>query len=592
MKRCLGDTRMGIRIQHMIQQWIGNTADRLYDHMSVVSSRISSVSSMLKDSGVRAQFIKQPDKICILPKDIKDILYNYKGIRKKEYEKLIHSIKNGIIKNNNLVEFITEVMQYIPLLDIERKLFVEALLQINWTNRSSQVIFTYKLFLQNLACMQTFHTNIVINCLVELFKPKNNIEHEIGQFKDEDVERLNHIHDILREILRVVPMSNKDLLEALDSNFPFYLVHGTYIHEIYLYALLEILNYAPQLRRNILSLIIRKLVTLDANVPCEEVNNDEDMVEDDCINNGIGDNDNLTKINSGIDKSRTTHPTARILDSCLELFFKYMHEFCFVNDVLQMKNLEIMYSDIVYAFEKEILNMYGIRYVQYIMFYMCSFGQLRISIEEKFTNWLWREVVVKPNSTVPPIYRQTAVCYISSLLANASFISPQLVETMIFKLTQWLNKYITSQEYSEYIEDYAKHIVFYSVCQAFFYLFVARYKHFVFDLKYEKFLQNLSLSISKIVTCKLNPLKMCDTKIVHAFAQTTRTYGLAYCDSVIEYNERNQLPIFGMDSHLPVLIPNFFPFESYTLEHSGRRITPLFYNNMANIDCRSVNKCE
>ncbi|KYN17466.1 RNA polymerase I-specific transcription initiation factor RRN3 [Trachymyrmex cornetzi] len=582
MKRYLGDTRVGIRTKYM---------------MSVVSSRISSVSSMLKNSEIRAQFIKKPDKICTLPKDVKDILYNYKGIRKKKYEKLIHSIKNDVIKDNNLAEFITEVMQYISLLDIERKLFVEALLQIDWTNRSSQVIFTYKLFLQNLACVQTFHTNIVINCLVELFKPKN-IEHEIGQLKDEDVERLNHIHDILREILRVVPMSNKDLLEALETHFPFYLVHGTYIHEIYVYALLEILNYAPQLRRNILILIIRKLVTLDANVPCQEVNNDENMVEDDCISNGTGDNDNLTKINSDTDKSRIIHPTARILDSCLELFFKYMHEFCFVNDVLQMKNLEIMYSDIVYAFEKEILNMYGIRYVQYIVFYMCSFGQLRIStIEERFTNWLWREVVVKPNSTVPPIYRQTAVCYISSLLANASFISPQLVKTMISKLTQWLNEYITSQEYSEYIEDYARHAVFYSVCQAFFHLFVARYKHFVFDLKYvfifsEKFLQNLSLSISKIVTCKLNPLKMCDTKIVHAFAQTTRTYGLAYCDSVIEYNERNQLPIFGMESHLPVLIPNFFPFESYTLEHSGRRIAPLFYNNRANIDCRSVNKCE
>lgn len=64
--------------------------------------------------------------------------------------------------------------------------------------------------------------------------------------------------------------------------------------------------------------------------------------------------------------------------------------------------------------------------------------------------------------------------------------SSRLVETMISKLTQWLNEYITSQEYSEYIEDYAKHVVFYSVCQAFFHLFVARYKHFVFDLKYGK----------------------------------------------------------------------------------------------------------
>jgi len=39
-----------------------------------------------------------------------------------------------------------------------------------------------------------------------MFITENNIEHEIGQFKDEDMERLNHIHDILREILRVVPM--------------------------------------------------------------------------------------------------------------------------------------------------------------------------------------------------------------------------------------------------------------------------------------------------------------------------------------------------------------------------------------------------
>ncbi|KYN08076.1 PREDICTED: RNA polymerase I-specific transcription initiation factor RRN3 [Cyphomyrmex costatus] len=557
--------------------------------MSVVSSRtVSSVSSMLKDSGVRAQFIKQPDKIYKPPKDIKDILHNYKGIRKKEYDKLIHSLKNCVVKDSNLAEFINETMQYISLLDNEHKLFVEALLQIDWTTRSSQVIFTYKLFLQNLACMQTFHTNIVINCLVELFKPKNNTEHEIGQFKDEDIERLNHIHDILREILRVVPMSNNDLLEAIELHFPFHLIHGTYVHEIYLHALLEMLNYAPQLRRNMFILIIQKLVTLDVNIPCEEANN-KDIVEDDCINNGTSDNDNLTKINSDTDKSRTVHPVARILDSCMELFFKFIHEFCFVNDVLQIKNLEILCNDIVYAFEKEILNMYGIRYVQYIMFYICSFGFS--TIKEKFINWLW-QMVVKPNPTVPPIYRQTAICYISSMLATASFISPQLVETMISKMTQWLNKYITSQECSEYIEDCAKHVVFYSVCQAFFYLFVARYKHFVFDLKYEKFLQNLSLSISKIVTCKLNPLKMCDTKIVHAFAQTTRTYGLAYCDTVIEYNERNQLPIFGMESHLSVSIPNFFPFESYTLEHSRRRIAPLFYNNAANTDCSSVNKYE
>lgn len=47
-------------------------------------------------------------------------------------------------------------------------------------------------------------------------------------------------------------------------------------------------------------------------------------------------------------------------------------------------------------------------------------------------------------------------------------------------LMLWIHKYITSQEGSEYIDDDPKpHAVFYSVCQAFFHLFVARYKLFV-----------------------------------------------------------------------------------------------------------------
>lgn len=68
--------------------------------MSVVSSRVSSVSSILKAGGVRAQFVKQPSKVYFkLPKDVKNILCNFtKGNEIKEYEKLIHSLKESAIK--------------------------------------------------------------------------------------------------------------------------------------------------------------------------------------------------------------------------------------------------------------------------------------------------------------------------------------------------------------------------------------------------------------------------------------------------------------------------------------------------------------
>lgn len=78
--------------------------------MSVVSSRISSVSSIIKASGIRSQ-LKQCNRIQYLklPKDIKSILCNYKtGSGIKEYEKLIHSLKEDAVKvkiNKRFVKF-------------------------------------------------------------------------------------------------------------------------------------------------------------------------------------------------------------------------------------------------------------------------------------------------------------------------------------------------------------------------------------------------------------------------------------------------------------------------------------------------------
>ncbi|KAL6254420.1 hypothetical protein P5V15_014468 [Pogonomyrmex californicus] len=554
--------------------------------MSVVSSRVSSVSSILKVSGVRSQFIKQPSKVYFkLPKDVKNILCNYmkdNGI--KDYEKLIYSLKEGAIKDSDLTEFLTETRQCISLLDVRYESFVQALLQIEWTNRLPEVISTYKLFVQDLVCMQTLHINIVIKRLVELFKPvkDNNIEHEAGQLKSEDLERLNHIHDILHKILEVVPMSSKVLLQSLVSQFP-YIVHGTYTHEVYIYALLQILNYAPQLRSDILVFIINRLMMLDVNVPREEASkNEEDNVLDDytSYNNGTADNDNLTTVNNDTDKRKIIHSAERTMDTCMELFLKYMHEFCFINNVPQIDNLRTLYFDIICAFEAVILPTHASQYVQYIMFYICSF---RPVITETFTNWLWRKVI-DPN--VAQVLRQTSVCYLSSLYSTASFISPGSVKIMMTNLLLWIHKYITSEENSEYVDDDPEpHALFYSVCQAFFRLFVARFKHFVDSKSGILFLQNLN--ISTIITCKLNPLKMCDAKIIHDFADITSTYQLAYCYTVIENNERNQLPVFGMKTHMPVLVPNYFPFESYTLEHSGRRIAPLFCNNTT-VDNQSV----
>lgn len=68
--------------------------------MSVISSRVSSVSSILKSSGIRSQLIKQSNRVYFkLAKDLKGIIYNFEaGKGTKDYEDLIHLLRNSNIK--------------------------------------------------------------------------------------------------------------------------------------------------------------------------------------------------------------------------------------------------------------------------------------------------------------------------------------------------------------------------------------------------------------------------------------------------------------------------------------------------------------
>lgn len=160
---------------------------------------------------------------------------------------------------------------------------------------------------------------------------------------------------------------------------------------------------------------------MDIDVPRKKITDDDE--EDDKIDDNIDSNkttdgdDDRIKLDIDADKTIIDHPSARTLDTCMELFLKYMHEFCFVNDDLKLGSLRILYIDILRLFETVILSTHVTLYVQYIMFYICSFKPI---VAENFTDWLWCKVI---DLNAAPVLRQTAVYYISSLLTTASYAS-------------------------------------------------------------------------------------------------------------------------------------------------------------------------
>ncbi|KAK1137539.1 hypothetical protein K0M31_002044 [Melipona bicolor] len=553
--------------------------------MSVVSSRVSSVSSLLKDPGIRSQLIRQSNRVYLkLPKNLRSILFNFEaGNGTKDYEDLICILRNSDIKDTDLIEFLSNVRQCISLLGPVHKVLVETLLQIKWTNRSLDVTSAYKVFIEDLICMQIHYAKNAIDNLIEQFKPDDNdgTEWKIGVSK-EDIQRLNHIHNILQKVLKVVPMSSKLLLQSLGARFP-YFIQGTHTHEVYVYALIQILEYAPHLQSDILSLIINRLMVLDVNIPRLEIDNEEEDLMDDNseCNSTLGNENNVEENN--IPETDKIHPIAHKLDVCMELILKYMHDFCFIKKVLQVECLKSLYFDLLKIFETIILPTHASQYVQYIIFYICSF---KTAVVEAFIDWLWRKAS-DPN--IPSIIRQSSVAYIASLLVTAKFVTTGLVKAVQLKISKWIHDYINMQDHSSYIMDENKeHSVFYSVCQALFLIITKRHNDYSDTKKYMLHLQELDLA--KIITCKLNPLKACDPEIMHSFAEITRMYQLAYCYTIIENNTRNQLPLFDSKKGTTPTIENFFPFNFYTLERSGQRITPILRDNVNSSEHRTTIK--
>lgn len=157
---------------------------------------------------------------------------------------------------------------------------------------------------------------------------------------------------------------------------------------------------------------------LDVNIPRpnKDEKEEDDESDSDCEREMQEiDNTEVTNNNTN-DVALTVEPITDTLDTCMEQIFTYLHDCCYVKGTLSIDSLKNLYFDILKTFETIILPTHAIQYVQYVIFYICSF---KIIVLEAFIEWLWRKTL-DPN--IPSIIRQSAVCYIGSLLATAAYI--------------------------------------------------------------------------------------------------------------------------------------------------------------------------
>lgn len=119
-------------------------------------------------------------------------------------------------------------------------------------------------------------------------------------------------------------------------------------------------------------------------------------------------------------------------------------------------------------------------------------------------------------------------------------------------------------------------MVFYSLCQAIFYVIAFRSRELTRCDKNLEFL--LRLDLWPVIKHPLNPLNVCLPAIATIFDNITTKYQILFCHTIIVSNaSRSLTTVYANEQHRPEeVLESVFPFDPYLLKKSGKRIHPLY----------------
>ncbi|XP_056263928.1 RNA polymerase I-specific transcription initiation factor RRN3 [Pseudoliparis swirei] len=534
----------------------------------------------------RRDFLNSPSaKTVRFGGTVVETLAKHKRGDSRDYELLKHQLADPDIKDAQIINWLQEFRSCVTQLTKDHEQLIYTILRLPWVGRSPAVVEEYMVFLSNLVSAQTVYLCACLKMVVSHFTPKRVTVCEggvdISDSDDEDENlptNFNQCHQALQLITRYVPSTSRFLMPILTDHFPFVQKSSTTL-ECYAHNLLRVAVYIPSIRRDVLELIIGKMLKLDVSAARSDIEESEEAAQrvEETTEEGLFDMDEDLPA-AGPSRATMAHPVADRLDTLMAVMMAYITDACHVDGSLQVDRTKDLFRDLLSVFDKLILPTHASAHVQYTLFYLCSF---RVALAEAFLDHLWK---ILQSPAQPAVLRQAAAGYLGSFLARAKFIPMATVRACLDLLLSWIHGYIDSQDGSGRAAccDISLHGPFYSACQAVFYTLVFRHKAML-ESNMKKGLEYLqSLNLERVVMCQMNPLKVCLPAVTSMFAAITRTYQVVFCYSVIERNNRHVLPVVrssaGGDGVTTNTNPldSFFPFDPYLLKRSVQLIEPLY----------------
>ncbi|XP_062875154.1 RNA polymerase I-specific transcription initiation factor RRN3 isoform X2 [Trichomycterus rosablanca] len=545
----------------------------------------SQFSNQTSSMEVERDFLNTPPpKTVRFGDSVVNTLEKLKQGDRSDYEMIKHQLSDPDIKDAQIISWLQEFRSCVTQLGKEHEQLIYVLLRLPWLGRSPAVVDEYLTFLSNLISAQTVYLRPCLKILVSNFTPRRikiregNVDISDSDDDDDNLPQIfDQCHQALQMIAKYVPSTSRFLMPILSDNFPF-VQKSSRTLECYVHNLLRIAVYIPTLRRDVLELIISKMLTLDVSAPRSEIEEAECMREQ---NHGAAAQDDclfdMDEEGPGADDAVMSHAVADRLDTLMLVLLAFIKDMSHTDGELDVEKTKTLYRDLLSVFDKLVLPTHASCHVQFCIFYLCSF---RLALSEAFLDHLWKII---QNPSQPAVLRQAAAGYMGSFLARARFIPIATVRACLDLLVPWLHLYIDSQDSgSKAFCDVSLHGPFYASCQAVFYTLVFRHRA-ILDGNTKKGLAYLQgLNLERIVMCQLNPLKVCLPAVTNMFATITRKYQLVFCYTIIERNNRHMLPVVRSSAGGDSLSTNtnpldtFFPFDPYLLKRSGQLFESLY----------------
>ena len=486
----------------------------------------------------------------------------------EELQGLLTHLRNA--RGTVLIDWLKQIQKNVSSLKPKMENFVLSLLRLGWADQSEEVGLAYKEFLVDLVTAQGYYTKPVLKMLVSNLSgiaDCSTIDGEDRKTNLKDLEALvfDNTHEAIRSILKVAPLAGRNaLLQYIRECQPYALTLKTYTHTHYIENILKIADYAGQdedgVRIRILNILTERLVFLDVHID----RNSNDCEDDNCESKFNEKNMSSMKNHS---KKHLSLAAKSNLNAAMRVLFQYINKNV-TESVINPVSAHI-YQDFLSCFESYVLTAKDTGHVQFLMFFLIGTKNV---YSDLFLKWLW-DKFTSPNT--PSIWRQSSISYMASFVSRAVCVNKVTLMAWLRRICAWIHLYI-DQSWSSKSPNTTSdaHGAFYAACQAVFYMFVFRQDEFKDSKIAYEMLSKLSLQ--KVVTCHLNPLRFCLPAIARNFSSVANHFQLAYCETIIQRNARLHLPIVSgctssvsnSANYSSQTIHAFFPFDPYTLKDS------------------------